>query len=137
MRRLRNELETLRAGEELARTLGPDAVIGLDGDLGAGKTHLVKGIASGLGFRGEVTSPTFTLLQEYRGGRLDLFHADWYRIGSDAELAASGIEEWFDAGGVCVVEWAGRFPEALPRRARRFELRVEPDGVRVLEERTS
>jgi tRNA threonylcarbamoyladenosine biosynthesis protein TsaE len=133
MNMLRSVEETIAEGRRLAESLQPGDVIGLDGDLGAGKTHLVKGIAAGLGCPGEVTSPTFTLLQEYRGGRLDLYHADWYRIGSEQELIRSGMDEWFDAGGVTVIEWAGRFPRFLPERTRWLRLRILDDTARVLE----
>jgi len=134
MNPLRTVEETLEAGRRLAEGLNAGDVLGLDGDLGAGKTHLVKGIAAGLGFVGDVTSPTFTLLQEYRGGRLDLYHADWYRVASDRELAVLGLDEWLDAGGVTVIEWAGKFPGALPARTRWLRVRIAGDGSRRIEE---
>ena len=108
----RAEGETARVGRDLGRTLGPGAVILLSGDLGAGKTAFVRGVAEGLGIDpGEVSSPTFTLVQEYRGGRLPLFHVDLYRLRS-LEVGDLGLDEIALAGGVTAIEW----PDRLPRR---------------------
>jgi tRNA threonylcarbamoyladenosine biosynthesis protein TsaE len=89
-------------------------VVSLIGDLGAGKTEFVKGLAAGLGFAGEVTSPTFTILHEYRGGRLPLFHLDFYRLREESELDEIGFDEYLKAGGVCAIEWGDKFPNRLP-----------------------
>jgi tRNA threonylcarbamoyladenosine biosynthesis protein TsaE len=98
----------------LARSLIAGSVIKLVGDLGAGKTEFVKGLATGLNYRNVVTSPTFTLVQEYRGGRLPLFHMDLYRLNEEAELDDIGFEDYLRAGGICAVEWADKFPGRMP-----------------------
>jgi len=106
-----SEAETSAAGRELAGTLTAGAVVLLRGDLGAGKTAFVRGMAEGLGIApGEVTSPTFTLVQEYRGGRLPLYHVDLYRL-RPVEADDLGLDEITLAGGVTAIEW----PERLPR----------------------
>jgi len=101
-----SELETAGAGRELGGTLSAGDVVLLYGDLGAGKTAFVKGLAEGLGIaRDEVSSPTFTLIQEYRGGRLTLFHVDLYRIDDPRELDDLGLDEIADEG-VLAIEWS-------------------------------
>jgi tRNA threonylcarbamoyladenosine biosynthesis protein TsaE len=101
-----SEDETGAVGRDLASTLSADDVVLLYGDLGAGKTAFVKGLAEGLGIdRGEVSSPTFTLVQEYRGGRLALFHVDLYRVNDPREVDDLGLDE-IAAGGVLAIEWA-------------------------------
>jgi tRNA threonylcarbamoyladenosine biosynthesis protein TsaE len=106
---------TVALGRALAARLAPGAVVALHGDLGAGKTHLVKGIAEGLGGRaGDVTSPTFTLVHEVETDP-PLVHADLYRVESEAEAAALGLDEWIAAGdAVVVVEWPERAPGLWP-----------------------
>ena len=111
-----SEEETAEVGRALARTLAAGSVVLLSGDLGAGKTALVKGMAAGLGVdAGEVSSPTFTLVQEYRGGRLTLFHVDLYRLTDPREIDDLGLEEIAE-GGVLAVEWAEKLPRP-PRGA--------------------
>ena len=100
--------------------------VALTGGLGAGKTHFTKGLVRGLGGTEEVTSPTFTLVHEYSAGRLPVFHFDFYRIETERELTGIGWDEYLDAGGVCVVEWADRFPDLLPASAAWWSL--EPEG---------
>jgi tRNA threonylcarbamoyladenosine biosynthesis protein TsaE len=108
-------LEDTRAlGADLAARLAPGSVLALDGPLGAGKTHLAQGLAAALGHDGPVTSPTFTLVHEYTGGRLPLFHLDFYRLDTAEEVTALGWEEYLELGGIVIVEWAGKFPELLP-----------------------
>lgn len=111
---IKNEEDTKAFGLELAESLKPDSVIALIGDLGTGKTTLTKYIAKGLGIAETVTSPTFTIVEEYRSGRLPLFHFDFYRVKSCVDLIGTGAEEYFGAGGVCVIEWADRAAEILP-----------------------
>ena len=98
--------ETVALGERLASQLRCGDVIALTGELGAGKTALVKGIARGLGIAQDVTSPTFTLIHEYGGGRLPLFHIDLYRLDTVEQALAIGIEEYLTPDGVTVIEWA-------------------------------
>ena len=119
-------------GHELAGHLGAGAVLALSGDLGAGKTELVKGLAAGLAFSGPVTSPTFALLQEYRGGTRPLFHLDCYRLEHPQELIELGWDELLDEGGVVAVEWAERFPELMPPGTLWLEVRILPEGTRVV-----
>ena len=126
--------ETDGHGRALAAALRAGDVLALDGDLGAGKTHFVKGIAAGLGCDGDVTSPTFTLVHEYAGGRLPLFHFDFYRLESEDETLRIGLDDYLGAGGVLVIEWAGKFPALLPAGTRWFRLRAGDGDVRVIEE---
>jgi tRNA threonylcarbamoyladenosine biosynthesis protein TsaE len=106
---------TAAFGRRLGSLLFPGAVVALVGELGAGKTHLARAIAEGLGVPDGrvVTSPTFVLVQEYEG-RLPVYHFDAYRLRSEGEFADLGADEYFQAGGVCLVEWADRVPGALP-----------------------
>ena len=101
--------ETQALGEEWGRAATPGLVIGLSGDLGAGKTQLAKGIARGLGITARVHSPTFTLVHEYTGGRLPMFHVDLYRLETREQIIAAGIEEYFQPDGITVIEWAERW----------------------------
>ena len=100
--------ETEALGEKLGRTVERGRVIALSGDLGAGKTQFVRGLARGLGFAGRVHSPTFTLVNEYGGGRLKLFHLDLYRLETAEQIRSAGIEEYLSPEGVSVIEWAER-----------------------------
>jgi tRNA threonylcarbamoyladenosine biosynthesis protein TsaE len=100
--------ETESLGETFGRAARNGLVIALSGELGAGKTQLVKGLARGLGITARVHSPTFTLVNEYAGGRLRLFHLDLYRLESSAQILAAGLEEFLQPDGVAVVEWAER-----------------------------
>lgn len=117
--------ETERLGAALAARLQPGDVIAYYGGLGAGKTALTRGIAAGLGIPDRVTSPTYTIVNEYAGGRLPLFHFDMYRLGSADELFEIGWEDYLTRGGVCAVEWSERVEEAL-EGAIRVELRQNP-----------
>jgi len=101
--------DTQRLGETWGRAAGAGLVIGLTGDLGAGKTELVKGLARGLGVKTRVLSPTFALLHEYTDGRLPLFHIDLYRLESPCQIVGAGLEEYFyNPPGVTVIEWVER-----------------------------
>jgi len=100
--------ETESLGEQWGRTAQRGLVIALSGDLGAGKTQLVRGVARGLGCPARVHSPTFTLVNEYGGGRLRLFHLDLYRLETPEQIRSAGIEEFLQPDGVAVIEWAER-----------------------------
>ena len=108
-----SEQETEALGEALAGRLAPGAVVAFTGDLGAGKTAFVRGMARGLGIKARVTSPTFTIVNEYEGGRLPLIHFDLYRLGSSEELFDIGWEDFLCRGGVCAVEWSENVTDAL------------------------
>lgn len=108
-----SDKETLLAGEEFSKTLKEGDVVALNGDLGAGKTVFVKGIAKGLHIADIVTSPTFTILREYKGS-LPLYHFDVYRISDPEEMFEIGFSEYLDGCGVSVIEWAEKVEELLP-----------------------
>ena len=105
--------ETEALGEKLGRLLRPGTVLAYLGDLGAGKTAFTRGLARGLGCRETVTSPTYTIVNEYLGGRLPLFHFDMYRLTSSDDLWDIGWEDYLDRQGVCAVEWSENVPEAM------------------------
>lgn len=128
-----NEEETERLGARLAVKLEPGAVIAFTGDLGAGKTAFTRGLARGLGVTDRVTSPTFTIVNEYEGGRLPLFHFDMYRLSSAGELFDIGWEDYLDRGGVCAVEWSENIAGALEGDALRVDIRRgEQDTQRII-----
>ena len=105
--------ETERIGQRLGEKLRGGEVIAYRGDLGAGETAFTRGLARGLGITMRVTSPTYTIVNEYLGGRLPLFHFDMYRLGSADELFDIGWEDYLRRGGVCAVEWSENVPEAM------------------------
>ncbi|MEI6193592.1 MAG: tRNA (adenosine(37)-N6)-threonylcarbamoyltransferase complex ATPase subunit type 1 TsaE [Verrucomicrobiota bacterium] len=110
--------ETEALGEKFGRAAQRGLVLALSGDLGAGKTQFVKGLARGLGVTARVHSPTFTLVNEYGGGRLKLFHLDLYRLESLAQILSAGIEEFLSPDGVAVIEWAERMFAGEPSTAK-------------------
>lgn len=124
--------EMISLGREAAAHARPGEVIALTGGLGAGKTHWTKGFVEGIGATAEVTSPTFGLVHEYHGGRLPVFHFDLYRLESAEELVGLGWDEYLEAGGVVVVEWADRFPTLLPAETLWISFSIAADGTRVL-----
>jgi tRNA threonylcarbamoyladenosine biosynthesis protein TsaE len=135
MTRLSSVDDTVAWGRELAAALKAGDVVALVGTLGAGKTHATKGVVAGLGCAAEVSSPTFTLVHEYTGGSLAAFHFDFYRLDAAQEVLNIGWDDYLDAGGVVIVEWADKFPEILPENARWFQFVMLPDGGRSVEER--
>ena len=108
-----NPAETEAVGAALARALHPGAVIAYRGDLGAGKTAFTRGLARGLGCSEQVTSPTYTIVNEYLSGKMPLFHFDMYRLGSADDLWVIGWEDYLDRMGVCAVEWSENVDEAM------------------------
>ena len=134
MERVTNSPEETEAlGADLAGRLEPGTVIAFTGDLGAGKTAFVRGLARGLGVRERVTSPTFTIVNEYEGGRLPLFHFDMYRLGSADELFDIGWEDYLARGGVCAVEWSENVSDALDNDCLRVDIRRgENDDQRII-----
>lgn len=115
--------ETEELGEKLGLGLMPGAVIAYTGDLGAGKTAFTRGLARGLGIPERITSPTFTIVNEYEGGRLPLFHFDMYRLGSADELFDIGWEDYLDRNGVCAVEWSENVDDVLDEDTIRVDIR--------------
>ena len=105
--------ETEKVGAALGTVLTPGTVLAYRGDLGAGKTAFTRGLARGLGYREPVTSPTYTIVNEYLGGRLPLFHFDMYRLRSADDLFDIGWEDYLDRGGVCAVEWSENVADAM------------------------
>src|SRR5208337_508923 len=105
----RSPAETVALGESWGRAAASGLVIGLCGDLGAGKTQMVKGLARGLGIAARVHSPTFAIVNIYNGGRLTLFHLDLYRLDTREQIQAAGLEEYLEPEGVTVIEWAERW----------------------------
>ena len=118
--------ETQALGQKLASRLAPGDVIAYFGDLGAGKTAFTRGIAEGLGVSEQVTSPTYTIVNEYLSGRLPLFHFDMYRLGSSDELFDIGWEDYLARGGVCAVEWSENVEDALQDAIR---ITIEKDSL--------
>ena len=105
--------ETEALGQKLGRLLPAGTVIAYRGDLGAGKTAFTRGLARGLGYKEPVTSPTYTIVNEYLGGRLPLFHFDMYRLNSSDDLWDIGWEDYLERGGICAVEWSENVADAL------------------------
>jgi len=133
--RAASEAEMIEAGRALAESLAAGDVVALNGELGAGKTRFAQGVATGLGVREDVTSPTFSLVHEFFSGRIPLFHFDFYRLEAAVELEDLGWDDYLDEGGVVLVEWADKFPELLPPETRWFDLAVENDGRHVVTRR--
>lgn len=119
-------------GADIAAQLAGGETIGLVGSLGAGKTHLCKGLVAALGHHGTVTSPTFNLVHEYRDGCLPVFHWDFYRLESATELPAVGWDEFLDEKGIMLVEWADRFPTMLPATTRWLKIEILANGFRKI-----
>lgn len=117
--------ETEAVGQLLAARLQPGAVIAFQGDLGAGKTAFTRGLARGLGATDRVTSPTYTIVNEYLGGTMPLFHFDMYRLGSSDELFDIGWEDYLERGGVCAVEWSENVSDAMEGA---LTVRIEKTG---------
>lgn len=118
--------ETRALGRRLAEKLMPGDVILFDGDLGAGKSEMTRGIAEGLGVTGPVTSPSFTILNVYEDGRVPLYHFDWYRLESAEELYEMGMDEYLGGDGVAVVEWPSQCEEAIPETY--LAVKIRPVG---------
>lgn len=125
--------DTYAIGKSLAEQAVPGSVYCLNGDLGTGKTVFTQGVAAGLGIAGPVNSPTFTILQVYEDGRLPLYHFDVYRIEDPEEMYEVGCEEYFTAGGVCLVEWAELIREMIPEDA--VQITIEKDLTKGFEYR--
>ena len=128
-----NSVEATQAfGESWAANLTGGEIFALHGVLGAGKTQLVKGLARGVGYVGDVTSPTFTIVHEYRGGRLPIYHLDLYRLRNEGDGIDIGLEEYLPSDGVTVIEWPDRLASILPPQTQHWELEVVSLTERVI-----
>ena len=125
--RTENTAQTEALGQQLGRTLAPGSVVAFRGGLGMGKTAFTRGLARGLGCTGRVTSPTFTIVNEYRG-KIPLFHFDMYRLSSEEDLFDIGWEDYLDRGGVCAVEWSENVADAMPEGTVYVTIRRSPEG---------
>ncbi|WP_312093769.1 tRNA (adenosine(37)-N6)-threonylcarbamoyltransferase complex ATPase subunit type 1 TsaE [Aminipila sp.] len=131
---IKDEKQTKEFGLRLADRLVPGSIVALIGNLGTGKTALTKYIAEGLGIKETITSPTFTIVQEYYDGRLPLYHFDVYRINDVEEMFELGYEEYFFGKGVCIVEWADLISEIIPEDAIVINISYgENEGERIYE----
>src|ERR1700722_7040447 len=124
--------ETRSIASEIVRSVSTAMVLNLVGDLGAGKTEFVKGLALGLGIVSDVTSPTFTILHEYSGGRLPLFHMDFYRLEVERELDEIAFDEYLRAGGICAIEWGEQFQHRLPPDTLKVVFSIYPGDRREI-----
>lgn len=129
---LKNEEITYKFGKKLGNLLGANDVVTLNGDLGAGKTTMTKAIAKCIGVDESITSPTFTIVQEYEEGRLSLYHFDVYRIADPEEMYYIGFDEYLTKGGVIIIEWAEIIKEVLPKERLDIELHYSEDGGRTV-----
>ena len=120
--------ETEKIGAAIGKIIPTGTVLAYRGDLGAGKTAFTRGLARGLGFTEAVTSPTYTIVNEYLGGRLPLFHFDMYRLSSADDLFDIGWEDYLDRGGVCAVEWSENVADAMPDGTVYVTIQRAPEG---------
>lgn len=127
--------QTETVGAEFAAGVVVRDVIALIGDLGAGKTQFAKGFVRALGSDAEVTSPTFTLIHEYSGGHLPVYHFDFYRLDTREAVLQLGFDDYVEGDGVCIIEWADRFPDLLPPRATWITINSRSETDRVIEQR--
>ncbi len=124
--------ETEALGRDFARKIDKGDVVALQGELGAGKTQFVKGFVSALGCSAEVTSPTFTLIHEYSGGRWPIYHFDFFRIEDRQSAERLDLEDYFFGDGVAIVEWADKFPDLIPEHAHWIVFEAKSETERVL-----
>ncbi len=125
--------ETEAIGRQFAvKDVGVGSVLALKGELGSGKTLFTKGLVAGLGSNASVTSPTFTIVHEYPGGRFPVYHFDFFRLENRPSVARLGLDDYFFADGVSVIEWADRFPEFIPEQARWVSFEIKSENQRVI-----
>jgi tRNA threonylcarbamoyladenosine biosynthesis protein TsaE len=125
--------ETIAAGKRFGRDAKPGDIFALTGDLGAGKTQFVKGFVSGIESNAEVTSPTFVLVHEYDGGRLPVYHFDFYRIENREDLLRLGFDDYVFGDAVSLIEWADRYRDLIPAHARWLSFQMRGENVREIE----
>lgn len=122
--------ETIELGRALASQLSPGDVVAFEGDLGAGKTTMIKGVAAGLGVVDVVKSPSFVIVTEYPG-RIPVYHIDLYRLSENSDFGSIGLDSYLASDGVCLIEWAERAERVLPATAVRVRMSVEGSGRRI------
>lgn len=125
-----SELETIELAQNFESEKFENMIICLDGDLGSGKTVFTKGIANGLGIDENITSPTFTIIKEYTSGELPLYHMDVYRL--DGNVDGVGIEEYYNKGGIVIIEWAKTIKDCLPEERLEIKFKVVDENKRLL-----
>jgi tRNA threonylcarbamoyladenosine biosynthesis protein TsaE len=124
--------ETEDFGRRLAPKIQAGSILALTGDLGAGKTQFVKGLVAGLDSTAAVTSPTFTIVHEYSGGRLPVYHFDFFRLEDRSSMASLGLDDYLFGDGVSVIEWADKFPEIIPESARWISFEAKSESMREI-----
>ena len=127
-----NPAETEAIGQRFAKDVNAGSILALKGELGSGKTQLVKGLVAGLGSGAAVTSPTFTILHEYSSGRFPAYHFDFFRLEDRQSVARLGLDDYFFGDGVSVIEWADRFPEFIPGQARWILFEIKSENTRAI-----
>jgi tRNA threonylcarbamoyladenosine biosynthesis protein TsaE len=124
--------DTEALGRRLAENVGVGSVLALQGELGSGKTLLTKGFVAGMGSKAAVTSPTFTIVHEYRDGRLPVYHLDFFRVENRHSLARLGLDDYLFGDGVSVIEWPDRFAEFIPEQARWILFEITSENHRAI-----
>ena len=124
--------ETEAIGRQLANDVDAGSVLALKGELGSGKTLFTQGLVAGLKSNAAATSPTFTIVHEYQGGRLPVYHVDFFRLENRESAARLGLEDYFFSDGVSVIEWADRFPELIPEQARWISFEAKSECQRII-----
>jgi tRNA threonylcarbamoyladenosine biosynthesis protein TsaE len=124
--------ETEAIGRQLAEEVDAGFVLALKGELGSGKTLFTRGLVAGLGSSAAVTSPTFTIVHEYQGGRLPVYHFDFFRLENREAAARLGLDDYFFGDGLSVIEWADRFPELVPEQARWISFKIKSECQRAI-----
>lgn len=132
LHKTKSRAETEKLGEKIGKALKPGAVVALTGDLGAGKTYFTKGIVKGLGLKADVKSPTYVLLNIYKG-KVPVYHYDCYRLKGPADMEKIGYEEYFYGQGVTVIEWADRITEIIPKSAIKVTFKIMKGNEREIQ----
>jgi len=127
-----NPAETEAIARRFAERLVAGSVLALKGELGSGKTLFTQGLVAGLRSDAAVTSPTFTIVHEYQGGRLPVYHFDFFRLENRESVVQLGVEDYFFSDGVSVIEWADRFPELIPEQARWISFEIKSERERII-----
>ena len=127
-----NPAETEEIGQRFAKELNAGSVLALQGELGSGKTQFTKGLVAALGSSIPVTSPTFTIIHEYPGGCLPVYHFDFFRLVDQESVARLGLDDYLFGDGISVIEWADRFPEFIPEQARWILFEIKSENARTI-----